>query len=65
MLKCLRGLTLYAASTVRESWFVDWSDLFDHMDGIFIDDCHVNEKGNQIIAERVYCEIEPKLKEIN
>lgn len=40
----------------------DFSNLFDEMD-VFNDECHVNEYGNRIIAEKVYSLIENELGE--
>lgn len=34
-------------------YFYDFTGIFDNTDDVFIDVCHVNEKGNRIIANRV------------
>ena len=39
----------------------DFSNLFDEMD-VFNDECHVNEYGNRVIAEKIYGLIENKLE---
>ncbi len=35
-------------------YIYDLSDIFDNKQDIYIDECHVFEKGNQLIAEAVY-----------
>lgn len=40
-------------------WFT-WR-IFDHEDGIYMDDCHVYERGNEIIANSIYEVIKDKL----
>lgn len=42
---------------VKDEWYVDFSGIFDGIDDIYIDSCHVYERGNRIIAEKVYNEI--------
>ena len=37
-------------------WLYDFTHLFDDYGDVYIDKCHVNEKGNKIIAQRV-CEL--------
>lgn len=39
----------------------DLSYIFDHEDGIYMDDCHVYEKGNEIIANAIYEVIKDKM----
>lgn len=41
---------------VHEDFIVDFSDIFDEED-VYYDICHVNEKGNSIIASKIYKEI--------
>lgn len=36
------------------SWLCDLSDLFDDSGDVYIDNFHVNEKGNRLIAEAVF-----------
>ncbi len=42
-------------------WFCNLSDLFDHMDGVYMDDFHVYERGNQIIADKIWEEIKGEI----
>ncbi len=35
-------------------WIHDFTDAFDVKDYIYIDSCHVNNRGNQIIAEKIH-----------
>ena len=51
----------YFSDSVKESiyqyyWLYDFSQIFDEYGDIWIDKCHVNERGNEIIAQKV-CEI--------
>ena len=34
------------------------TDIFDEKEGIFIDHCHCNEEGNQLIADKIYRALE-------
>lgn len=43
----------YEAERKRE-YIIDLSDIFDDQDNVYIDCCHVNETGNEIIAAKVY-----------
>lgn len=43
-------------------WLCDLSDLFDNDGDVYIDDCHVNEKGNQIIASKIFDKIKGELQ---
>jgi len=38
---------------VKENWFIDLSWIFDDKDGLYIDQYHVNERANKIIAENI------------
>jgi lysophospholipase L1-like esterase len=38
-------------------WMHDLSDAFDGQGAIYIDGCHVNERGNAIIADRIHSKI--------
>ena len=42
-------------------WFCDLSSIFDNEENIYMDLCHVYEKGNQIIAARIFEEIRDEL----
>ena len=42
-------------------WIHDLTDAFDVDEYIYIDSCHVNERGNQIIAQKISKFLEPKL----
>lgn len=42
-------------------YIYDLSDIFDNETDIYMEDCHVYEKGNRIIAESVYKTIRSKL----
>lgn len=49
---------IQASQSFHKEWFYDLSDIFDKESNIYIDNCHVFEKGNQIIAEKIYEKIE-------
>ena len=36
----------------------DLSAIFDQVGGVYMDICHVNEKGNRIIADEIYKRIQ-------
>lgn len=38
----------------EEGAFLDFTTLFDEYEDVYIDNCHVFEKGNKIIAESIY-----------
>lgn len=40
--------------TCEYHWLYDFSQIFDETEEIWIDKCHVNEKGNEIIGQRVW-----------
>jgi hypothetical protein len=42
----------------------DFNDIFDGMDGIYIDDCHICEWGNQIVAKNIYSIAEKDIFEV-
>lgn len=42
------------AESITEPWFYDLSDLFDNESRIYMDYCHVYEKGNKIIAKKIF-----------
>ena len=44
-----------------DDFIVDVTDLFDNMDGVYMDNCHVYEEYNKVIAEKIYCEIKDML----
>lgn len=51
----------YFSDSVKEwiyqyYWLYDFSQIFDEYGDIWIDKCHVNERGNEIIAQKI-CEI--------
>ena len=37
----------------KADWIYDFTDVFDVEDHIYIDACHVNALGNEIVAERI------------
>jgi hypothetical protein len=39
---------------IRPDYIYDISDLFNHVEDVYIDDCHVTETGNRIIAYKIY-----------
>lgn len=41
----------------RYDYIYDLSSIFDNKQGIYIDECHVWEEGNRIIAEEIWCKI--------
>lgn len=45
-------------------WLVDFSHILDEASGVYIDEAHVYEWGNQIIAEHMYKSIEQDILEI-
>jgi len=47
----------------EEDWFFDFSHLFDGHDNVYIDMCHVYEKGNEILANAIYDCIKEEVKE--
>jgi len=55
-----RKLKRESASIVQEikerehlEWIHDFTDAFDVKEYIYIDGCHVNSRGNQIVAKRL------------
>lgn len=44
-------------------YIYDFSNLFDGISGVYIDDVHATEKGNEIIAKSIYREILEFIKE--
>lgn len=42
------------AVTTACDYIYDLSDIFDHETNVYMEDCHVYEKGNNIIADAVY-----------
>lgn len=42
-------------------YIYDLSHIFDHEAGIYMDDCHVYERGNEMIAKSVYEVIKDKI----
>lgn len=53
-----------AAKAVDEPWFCDLSSVFDDEKNVYMDYCHVYEKGNQIIAKKMYENIQDDLKKL-
>jgi hypothetical protein len=45
-------------------WMHDFTDAFDGNELIYIDGCHVNAHGNEIIARRIDDIIGPRLRAI-
>jgi len=41
-------------------WLFDYSAIFDEEDDVYIDFCHVNERGNSIIARKIYQDLESR-----
>ncbi|MCI8378536.1 MAG: hypothetical protein HFH72_08445 [Lachnospiraceae bacterium] len=48
----------------QESWLESLTDLFDQEDNVYMDYCHVYEKGNQIIADKIFDKISKEIQEI-
>lgn len=49
----------FASLSDKQEYLVDLSDIFDDTYNIYMDICHVTEKGNKIIADKIYQIIEP------
>lgn len=73
LLECISDITFpetksfreqYAAEKKRE-YIIDLSDIFDDQDNVYIDCCHVNENGNEIIANKVFEYMQKYLKKTN
>lgn len=47
---------------IDAEWFVNLSGLFDDVSGVYMDEAHVYEWGNQMIAEKIYDAIEQWLQ---
>jgi hypothetical protein len=45
-------------------WMHDFSDVFDGGETVYIDGCHVNDRGNEIIAKRIDALIGGRLDEL-
>ena len=43
-------------------WFIDLTDIFDDKPEVFFDVCHVYEKGNKVIAEKIYEHIKDEIR---
>ena len=43
----------YFASDECKNGLYDFSHIFDCVDNIYIDDCHINENGNYLVANRI------------
>lgn len=48
-------------NSIGEKWFCDLSALFDYKGSVYMDDFHVYEKGNQMIADRIMEEIKDEI----
>lgn len=46
---------------IHESWFCDLSSIFDDKEYVYMDTCHVYEKGNRLIAAKIFEEIYDEL----
>lgn len=46
-----------SAEKISEPWFCNLSGIFDDIEGVYMDRCHVYEEGNQVIAKRIYEEL--------
>lgn len=44
----------YAQDSWRPEWLYDFTEIFHDWDGVYLDNCHVNETGNKIIAEKIW-----------
>ncbi|MCR4745690.1 MAG: hypothetical protein K5894_10745 [Lachnospiraceae bacterium] len=49
-----------SAGNIRLEWMFDYSDIFDDEEDVYIDFCHVNEKGNEVIARNIYQDLKNK-----
>lgn len=54
--------TRFSGLKEKNAHIIDLSDIFDEVHDVYIDICHVNEKGNGIIAENIYHAIRPVLQ---
>lgn len=46
-----------AAGEKRAPWFTDLTKMFDDIDGVYMDRCHIYDRGNDIAANRIYEEL--------
>lgn len=44
----------YAEDDLKLDYIYDFTNIFDNIDGIYLDNCHVSEKGNKIISNIIY-----------
>lgn len=49
------------AAKKSDSWFCDLSALFEDIEGVYVDRCHVYDRGNYLVAERIYKELKNTL----
>lgn len=42
------------AKRIKEEWFFDLSEALDESQNVYMDNCHLYEEGNRIIAERIF-----------
>lgn len=60
----LQNAKLFAEKGMEsgDTWFESLTDMFEKEDNVYMDYCHVYEKGNQIIAENIFQRIEEELQ---
>lgn len=46
----------YDRDQEKLEYVYDYTDIFHAIDGIYIDNCHVYEKGNHLIAEKIFAD---------
>lgn len=49
------------AAKKSDSWFCDLSALFENIEGVYVDRCHVYDRGNYLVAERIFKELKNTL----
>lgn len=45
------------AEEKSDSWFCNLSSLFDNVGGVYMDACHVYDKGNYLVAKKIFDEL--------
>ena len=44
---------MFEAKNISENWFYDISGVLDDIHNVYMDNCHLYENGNKIIAEHI------------
>lgn len=60
----LQNAKLFAEKGMEseDAWLESLTDVFEKEENVYMDYCHVYEKGNQIIAENIFQRIEGELQ---